>query len=64
MAIERVLGTETDPDIVDLDTSVEVIPEPSRQDQIREAANILVQDEQVFTEEELMQEPEQDENCL
>jgi len=59
MAIERVLGTETDPDIVDLDTSVEVIPEPSRQDQIREAANILVQDEQVFTEEELMQEPEQ-----
>jgi len=59
MAIERVLGTENDPDIVDLDTSVEVIPEQSRQDQIREAANILVQDEQVFTEEELMQEPEQ-----
>jgi len=64
MAIERVLGTETDPDIVDLDTSVEVIPEPSRQDQIREAANILVQDEQVFTEEELMQEPEQDQDSF
>ena len=42
MAIERRLGTEENPDIIDQGSAVEIIPEQSRSDQIQEAAQISV----------------------
>ena len=48
MAIERreqQAGTADDPDIIPMGNEVEVIPDPSREDQIREAAQILVLEE-------------------
>ena len=43
MAIEkRELGTQNDPDVIVQGNAIEVFPEPSRQDQIKEAAEILV----------------------
>ena len=41
MAIEKKpLGTEDDPNVVDTGNIIEIIPEPTREDQIREAAQI------------------------
>ena len=56
MAVERVLGTEDNPDIVETGSSIEVIPERSREEAIQEAANILVSEDGVFTDDELDQE--------
>ena len=51
MAIEkRELGTQDDPDIAVTGNAIEVFPEPSRQDQIREAAEILIADDQILLE--------------
>ena len=61
MAIERreqQLGTANDPDIVPLGNEVEVIPEPSREDQIREAAQILVMEEEILVDGEIDAPPE------
>ena len=64
MAIEkRELGTQDDPDIAVTGNAIEVFPEPSREDQIREAAEILVNEEEILipdeeTEEESAGEPQ------
>ena len=52
MAIERQLGTENDPDIMVTGSAVEVFPEPSRSDEIRNAAEILVSEESILLGDE------------
>ena len=52
MAIER-LGTENDPDVVPLSRIVDVVPEPSREDLIRDAAQILVDEEEILIDDEM-----------
>ena len=62
MAIERreqQLGTADDPSIIPLSKEVEVIPDPSREDQIREAAEILVIEEGILPDDEIDAVPEQ-----
>ena len=58
MAVEN-LGTENDPDVFSMGRELEVFPEPSRQDQIRGAAEILVADDQLLIDEEIDAPPEQ-----
>jgi len=53
MATERILGTEDDPDILPLSRAVDVTPEPSREDDIRNAAKILVNEEKILIDEEI-----------
>ena len=54
MAIDKKpLGTEDDPNVVDTGNIIEIIPEPTREDQIREAAQILVTEEALFVDEEI-----------
>jgi hypothetical protein len=62
MAIERKLGTENDPDIIETSNTVEVIPEKTRQEQIREATNILVTEEDILLddEQEIEEIPQED----
>jgi|TARA_R110002020_G_scaffold201316_1_gene403900 hypothetical protein len=65
MAIERRLGTEENPDIIDQGSAVEIIPEQSRSDQIQEAAQILVNEQEVLLDDEIDAEepmPEMDFN--
>ena len=57
MAIEKVLDAENSPDIKNQSSAVEVFPEESRNDQIANAAQILVDEEQVLIDEEIL-EPE------
>tara|TARA_R100001369_G_scaffold90927_1_gene130820 strand:+ start:210 stop:2693 length:2484 start_codon:yes stop_codon:yes gene_type:complete len=52
MAIERRLGTENNPDIMVMGSAVEVFPEPSRSDEIRNAAEILVSEESILLGDE------------
>ena len=52
MAIERRLGTQNDPDIMVTGSAVEVFPEPSRSDEIRNAAEILVSEGGVLLDDE------------
>ena len=56
MAVERVLGTEDNPDIVETGGSIEVIPEKSREEALQEAVSIFVSEDGVFTDDELDQE--------
>ena len=57
MAIEkRELGTQDNPDIAVTGSEIEVFPEPSRQDQIREAAEILVNEEEILIPDEDIEE--------
>ena len=62
MVIEKKLGTEDNPDIIESSRSVEVIPEKTRQEQIRDAANILVTEEGVLLDDEQVEEeaPQED----
>tara|TARA_R110001599_G_scaffold320490_1_gene530748 strand:+ start:1059 stop:3554 length:2496 start_codon:yes stop_codon:yes gene_type:complete len=53
MAVERVLGTENDPDIIESGSSVEIIPEQSRSDAINDADNIMVVDDEVLLDEQI-----------
>jgi hypothetical protein len=54
MAIEkRTLGTEDDGDIITLGSSMEVMPEPSRGDMIRDAAQILVTEQDILIDDEI-----------
>ena len=55
MAIDKQLGTENDPDIKVQGSAVEVQPEVSRDDQIKEAAEILVAEEQVLIDQVVYQ---------
>mgnify|MGYP003629683785 FL=1 len=57
MAIERRLGTETNPDIIDNSSAVEVMTEPSRTEEIENAAQILVNEEGVLLDDEIMEDP-------
>lgn len=59
MAIEkRELGTQDDPDIMVTGNQIEVFPEPSREDQVRDAAMILVAEEGILIDDEIDAEPE------
>ena len=49
---EQKLGTADNPDVVPMGSEVEVIPEPSRADQIRDAAEILVMEESILIDDE------------
>ena len=56
MAIERkeqLAGTADDPDIISLGNQFEVVPEPSREDQIRQAAEILITEEAILVDDEI-----------
>ena len=58
MAIERrELGTGNNPDIRVQGSAVEVFPEPSREDEIRNAAEILVSEEGILLDDEQLEEP-------
>ena len=57
MAIDKALGTENDPDIIDQNRSIEVIPEQSQQELISDAAQILVNEEEILVTDELQEEP-------
>mgnify|MGYP003111623107 CR=1 FL=1 len=57
MAIERVIRGEV-PEVVDETTIMEVTPEPTREDQVREAAMILINEEGILVDDEIDQEPE------
>ena len=58
MAVERVLGTENDPDIIERGSEVEVVPEKTRQEELDEAIQVVVSGNDIFTQEELDEEPE------
>ncbi len=59
MAIEkRELGTDSNPDVIPMGRAMEVTPEPSRQDLIREAAEILVTDDGILVDNEIDAPPE------
>ena len=49
---EQKLGTAANPDVMPMGSEVEVIPEPSRADQIRDAAEILVMEESILIDDE------------
>ena len=53
MAIDKQLGTENNPDVRVQGSAVEVFPDTTREDQIREAAQILVDNEQVLIDDEI-----------
>ena len=59
MAIDKQLGTEDTPDIRTMGSAVEVQPDTSREDQIRQAAEILVANEEVLIDEEITPEEPQ-----
>jgi len=64
MAIEkRQLGTQDNPDINVGGNAIEVFPEPTRQDQIREAAEILVTEEEILVGDEIDAEDPQAEQA-
>jgi len=53
MAIERRLGTEDNPDVLDTGSEVEVFVEPTEQDQIKNAAQILVTEQDFLMDDEI-----------
>ena len=60
MAIERkeqLAGTADDPDVITLGQEFEIIPEPSRQDEIREAAEILITESEILVDDEINAPP-------
>ena len=58
MAIDKLLGTEEDPDVIPLSREMSVTPEPSREDMIRDAAQILVAEEGILIDDEIDAVPE------
>jgi len=56
MAVERVLGTENNPDIIESGSAVEIIPEQSRSEAISESDNILVMNDEVLLDEQIAAE--------
>ena len=59
MAIDKQLGTEDNPDIRSMGSAIEIQPDTSREDQIRQAAEILVANEEVLIDEEITPEEPQ-----
>jgi hypothetical protein len=53
MAVEKKLGTENDPDVIPLSRAMEVTPDPSRSDLIREAAQVLVAEDGILIDGEI-----------
>ena len=53
MAIDKQLGTEDNPDVRVQGSAVEIPIDTTREDQIREAAEILVENENLFIDEEI-----------
>ena len=53
MAIDKQLGTEDNPEIKSMGSAVEIQPDTSREDQIRQAAEILVANEEVLIDDEI-----------
>ena len=58
MAVERVLGTENDPDVLEQGSEIEIVPEKTRQEELDEAIQVVVSGNDIFTQEELDEEPE------
>jgi hypothetical protein len=56
MAVERVLGTENDPDIIESGSAVEIIPEQSRSEAISESDNVVVMNDEVLLDEQIASE--------
>ena len=56
MVVERKLGTENDPDIIESGSSIEIIPEQSRQEAIEEALSIVVSGDDVILDGEMTEE--------
>ena len=51
MAIEKKgLGTESDPDVMPMGSAMEIEPEMTRNDEIRNAAEILVREEEILVD--------------
>ena len=59
MAIDKQLGTADNPDIRNTSSAVEIQPDTTREDQIREAAEILVSGQEVFIDDEIAPETPQ-----
>ena len=59
MEIEKQLGTEQDPNVRSMGSAVEIQPDTTREDQIREAAEILVSGQEVLIDDEIQQEAPQ-----
>ena len=54
MAIEKKgLGTETDPDVMPMGSAMEIEPEMTRADEIRNAAEILISEESILIDDEI-----------
>tara|TARA_S200002703_G_scaffold56265_1_gene48875 strand:- start:3781 stop:6273 length:2493 start_codon:yes stop_codon:yes gene_type:complete len=60
MAIERVVPNEL-PEVTDQTTVMEIVPERTREDEVRDAAMILINEEGMLIDEEIDQVPEQPE---
>lgn len=56
MVVERKLGTENDPDIIESGSSIEIIPEQSRQEALEEALSIVVSGDDVILDGEMAEE--------
>src|SRR5210317_654122 len=60
MAIEkRGLGTEDNPDVMPTGSAMEIEPEMTRNDEIRNAAEILVREEEILVDDEIDEEEEE-----
>ena len=57
MAVDKVLGTEDNPDILEHGSAVEVEVEPSRQELISDAAQVLVSENEILVGDELEEQP-------
>ena len=57
MAVDKMLGTENDPDIMEQGSAVTVEQEPTREELISDAAQILVNENEVLVGDELVEEP-------
>ena len=57
MAVDKMLGTESDPDVMEQGTAVTVVQEPTREELISDAAQILVNENEVLVGDELTEEP-------
>ena len=55
MAVEKRLGTEEDPNVQNLTKEVTVPVDKSREEQIEEAAQILVDEEEILIDDEIEQ---------
>ena len=57
MAVDKMLGTENDPNIMEQGSAVTVEQEPTREELISDAAQILVNENEVLVGDELVEEP-------